>query len=62
MDASQAVDAGLSTWEWLGIIGFILVMMGGMAMIIFNMVWTKLDKIDRRTIKILTQLGIEDVP
>lgn len=70
MDASTAsVAQGLTTGDWLGIIGVMAALAGALGMIIFNMVMKRLDAIDKRSIaqgKTLTaiclKLGIQESP
>lgn len=68
MDASQAADQVLSTWEWLGIIGFILAMSGGLIVMLANMLMRrinvmgeKLDRTSDRVIAIMSKLNIQDI-
>lgn len=67
MDAST-VAQGLTSGDWLGIIGVMAAVAGALGMIIFNMVMKRLDslsdKVDLtsdRVIKIMTKFNIEDV-
>lgn len=67
MDAS-AVSEGLTSGDWLGIIGALAGVVGAFGLVIFNMVMKRLDsltgKVDLtsdRVIKIMTELKIEDV-
>lgn len=70
MDASPSVVAeGLTTGDWLGILGLVLTLTGALGMVIFNMVMKKLDRIDSRSIAqgknitaICTKLGIAEIP
>jgi len=66
VDASQ-VSEGLTSGDWLGIIGVLLTLAGVLGMIIFNIVMKRLDKIDgkqdkqgRNITRICTKLGIEE--
>ena len=77
MDVHQhkemAVDAptvaeGLTSGDWLGIIGLLAAVAGTLGMVIFNIVMKRLDRLDGkmeltsdRVIKIMTELKIEDV-
>lgn len=64
---APAVAEGLTSGDWLGIIGVILTLAGVLGMIIFNMVMKRLDTIDDRSIAqgktltaICTKLGIQE--
>src|SRR5690242_5920830 len=66
VDASS-VSEGLTSGDWLGIIGVMAALAGTLGMIIFNMVMKRLDKIDARSIAqgktltaICTKLGVAE--
>lgn len=69
MDASPpSVAEGLTSGDWLGIIGVFATLAGVLGMIIFNIVMKRLDNMNEklqltsdRVIKIMTKLNIEDV-
>lgn len=69
MDPSTAsVAQGLTSGDWLGIIGVMAALAGTLGMIIFNIVMKRLDRLtdkvdltSDRVIKIMTELKIEDV-
>lgn len=70
MDPSTAsVAQGLTSGDWLGIIGVMAALAGSLGMLIFNMVMKRLDKIDARSIAqgktlaaICSKLGIPESP
>ena len=68
MDPStQTVAQGLTSGDWLGIIGVMATLAGVLGMVIFNMVMKRLDGIGdkqdkqgRNITRICTHLGIEE--
>ena len=65
---APAVAEGLTSGDWLGIIGLLAAVAGTLGMVIFNIVMKRLDRLDGkmeltsdRVIKIMTELKIEDV-
>lgn len=67
MDTSQTVAQGLTSGDWLGIIGLMAAVAGALGMVIFNMVMKRLDSIGekqdtqgRNITRICTHLGIEE--
>lgn len=69
MDPSTtSVAEGLTSGDWLGIIGLFAGLAGVLGMIVFNIVMKRLDILSKkleltsdRVIKIMTKLNIEDV-
>jgi hypothetical protein len=66
VDSSQ-VSEGLTSGDWLGIIGVMATLAGVLGMVIFNMVMKRLDEIGgkqdrqgRNITRICTHLGIEE--
>jgi hypothetical protein len=48
VDASQSVQANLTTGDWLVIIGFFLALAGGFGMLVWTLVMKRFDDGDKR--------------